>query len=239
MMNCRKLYITAGIFMIFITSFFSMYFSRAIVNREKYPLLGIDVSSYQGDIDWNIIQNQGIKFAFIKATEGSGMTDDYIRQNLENIADTNIYHSAYHFFSFDSAGETQAENYISAVGKDEINLPPVIDIEFYGDKSRNQPSRQEVYKILSPLTERLENHYGVKPIIYITSPLYFKYIINSEFSDYPIWIRNVNSEPLLIDWDFWQFSDKGILEGYYGKEKYIDLNVYNGNERKFIAEMTR
>ena len=39
--------------------------------------------------------------------------------------------------------------------------------------------------------------------------------------------------------DFWQFSDKGMLEGYYGKEKYIDLNVYNGDKGKFIAEMTR
>ncbi len=235
----KKISVIAGIFMIGITSFFSMYFSRAIVNREKYPMLGVDVSSYQGEIDWKIIENQGIEFAFIKATEGSGMTDEYIRRNLENIADTNIYHSAYHFFSFDSAGETQADNYISAVGKDEINLPPVIDIEFYGDKFENQPSRNEVYAILSPLTERLENYYGEKPIIYITSPLYFKYIANSPFEDYPIWIRNVNSEPFIIDWDFWQFSDKGMLEGYYGKEKYIDLNVYNGDKGKFIAEMTR
>ena len=238
-MKYRIISAVAGILMIGITSFFSMYFSRAIVNHEKYPLLGIDVSSYQGEIDWKLISNQGIKFAFIKATEGSGMTDDYIRQNLKNIADTDIYHSAYHFFSFDSAGETQADNYISVVGKNEINLPPVIDIEFYGDKFRNQPSRQEVYKILSPLTERLEKHYGVKPVIYTTSLLYFKYIINSEFSDYPLWIRNVNSEPLLIDWDFWQFSDKGLLEGYYGKEKYIDLNVYKGDESTLIAEMNR
>ena len=234
----RKLSIVAGILMIGITSFFSMYFSRESGNHEKYSLLGVDVSSYQGEIDWNVIERQGIKFAFIKATEGSGMTDDYIRMNLENIADTDIYHSAYHFFSFDSAGETQADNYISAVGKDEINLPPVIDIEFYGDKFKNQPSRSEVYAILSPLVERLEKYYETKPIIYITSPLYFKYIVNSPFSDYPIWIRNVNSEPFIIDWDFWQFSDKGMLKGYYGKEKYIDLNVYNGDERKFISEMT-
>lgn len=222
--------------MIGITSVFSMYFSRAVVNRQKYTLLGVDVSSYQGDIDWKLIENQGIDFAFIKATEGSGMTDDYIRQNLENIADTNIYHSAYHFFSFDSAGETQADNYISAVGKDEINLPPVIDIEFYGDKFENQPTPEETYAILSPLIQRLEDYYEVKPIIYTTSLMYYKYI-HSEFSDYPLWIRNVNSEPFLIDWDFWQFSDRGLLDGYYGKEKYIDLNVYNGDKNKLIAEM--
>lgn len=236
-MKNKILFSITGIFMIGITCIFSLYFSRAIVNHEKYPVLGVDVSSYQGDIDWKLIESQGINFAFIKATEGSGMTDEYIRQNLENIAKTNIYHSAYHFFSFDSSGETQAENYIAAVGKDEINLPPVIDLEFYGDKSKNQPSVQDTYNILLPLIRRLEEYYEVKPIIYTTSVLYYKYI-NPEFSDYPIWIRNVNSEPLFIDWNFWQFSDKGILDGYFGKEKYIDLNVYNGSREKFISDFS-
>lgn len=222
--------------MIGITAFFSMYFSRAILNSEKYRILGVDVSAYQGEIDWKIIESQGIDFAFIKATEGSGMTDDYIRCNLENIAETDIYHSAYHFFSFDSAGETQAENYISAVGKNEINLPPVIDVEFYGDKWDNPPTAEETYNILCPLLERLEEYYGVKPIIYTTSLLYYKYI-RSEFSEYPLWIRNVNSEPFIINWDFWQFSDRGLLEGYHGREKYIDLNVYNGTEEEFLSRM--
>lgn len=236
-MKLKLLFSVVGIIMICFTSITSLYYSSAILNTEKYNVIGVDVSSYQGDIEWKLIENQGIDFAFIKATEGSGMTDDYIRQNLENIAKTDIFHSAYHFFSFDSAGETQAENYISAVGKDEINLPPVVDVEFYGDKWENPPDPEETYAILTPLLERLEEHYGVKPIIYTTSLLYYKYI-HSEYSDYPLWIRNVNCEPLIIDWNFWQFSDKGILEGYYGSEQYIDLNVYNGNIDDFIAKMT-
>ena len=66
-------------------------------------------------------------------------------------------------------------------------------------------------------------------------PLYFKYIKNN-FSDHPIWIRNINCEPSFINWTFWQYSDKGKLEGYDGIEENIDLNVYNGSMQEFIEE---
>lgn len=213
----------------------SVFFSTARVNRSKYPVFGVDVSNYQGDINWQELEAQDVSFAFIKATEGSGHTDESVRRNLDRAAGTGIKVSAYHFFSFDSAGETQAENFISSVGKDEIDMPPVIDIEYYGDKRRNKPSREETESILRPLLERLEDYYGVKPIIYSTLPVYYRYIKGS-FSDYPLWIRCVNCEPHLIDWKFWQYSDKGTLTGYNGDEEHIDFNVYNGSAEEFEKE---
>ena len=213
----------------------SVFFSTARVNRSKYPVFGVDVSNYQGDINWQELEAQDVSFAFIKATEGSGHTDESVRRNLDRAAGTGIKVSAYHFFSFDSAGETQADNFISSVGKDEIDMPPVIDIEYYGDKRRNKPSQEETESILRPLLERLEDYYGVKPIIYSTLPVYYRYIKGS-FSDYPLWIRCVNCEPDLIDWKFWQYSDKGTLTGYNGDEEHIDFNVYNGSAEEFEKE---
>lgn len=224
-----------GAFLIGTSVIISCYFSSVKLNRTKYPVWGVDVSNYQGLIDWNKLEEQNVSFAFIKATEGSGHVDESIRRNLENISETNIKKSAYHFFSFDSAGETQAENYISVVGKDEIDMPPVIDIEYYADKKSNKPDKEEVEKILRPLLEELEEYYGVKPIIYTTLPVYFRYV-KDNFSDYPLWIRNVNFEPDLMNWKFWQYCDKGELYGYNGEEKYIDLNVYNGTMEQFLAE---
>jgi lysozyme len=168
-----------------------------------------------------------VDFAFIKATEGSGYVDRFVARNLDNIADTDIICSCYHFFSFDSSGVTQAENFIKTVDKDKIQLPPVVDIEYYGDKSKNKPSRQEAEEILFPLLEKLEEHYGVKPIIYTTLPVYYRYVAEN-FSDYPLWIRCTQFEPDHLDWKFWQYSDKGKLEGYYGTEPCIDFNVFNG-----------
>ena len=209
----------------------SCYFSRARVNTDKYPIFGVDVSNYQGDIDWQKLEEQGVRFAFVKATEGSGHTDESIRRNMERAAETGIEISAYHFFSFDSAGETQADNFIAAVDRDEITLPPVVDIEYYGDKRRNKPTKAETEAILRPLLERLEEYYGEKPMIYTTLPVYYRYV-KEDFSDYPLWIRSVNFEPDLVDWTFWQYDDHGKLDGYYGDEQYIDFNVYRYSELK-------
>lgn len=228
----RKIICTAvGLLMTGMTWVGAWYFSKAVVDTAKYPVFGVDISNYQGDVNWDKLEEQGVKFAFIKATEGSGHTDESARRNIESALKTGIKISAYHFFSFDSAGETQADNYIAAVGDDEITLPPVVDIEYYADKKKNKPSQEETEAILRPLLEKLEEHYGVKPMIYTTLPVYYRYI-NGAFSEYPLWIRSVNFEPDLVDWTFWQYDDHGKLEGYYGDEEYIDFNVYRYKELK-------
>lgn len=216
----------------------ALFFSTAKVNKAKYPVFGVDVSNYQGDINWQELEAQNVSFAFIKATEGSGHTDESVRRNLDRAASTDIKVSAYHFFSFDSAGETQADNFISSVGRDEIDLPPVIDIEYYADKRYNKPSKEETEEILTPLISRLEEYYGVKPIIYTTLPVYCRYVKDS-FSDCPLWIRSVNCEPDLLSWKFWQYSDKGTLTGYDGDEEHIDFNVYNGSAEDFEKEFPK
>lgn len=204
------------------------------MNKERCPVMGVDVSHYQGEINWQQLENQNVSFAFIKATEGSGHIDEYAAANLEKAAETNIKVSAYHFFSFDSPGETQAENFISVVDENEIDMPPVVDIEYYGDKFIDKPDVGQTAEILIPLLDKLEEHYGVKPIIYTTYTVYHKY--KECFSDYPLWIRNVYCEPVFVNWKFWQFSDKGELSGFNGEEKYIDLNVYNGSVEEFLEE---
>lgn len=227
-----------GIMMMGATLAASYYYSAAEVNRTKYPVFGVDASNYQGIVNWETLDDQNVKFAFIKATEGSGYIDKSAARNLRDASETDILVSAYHFFSFDSAGETQAENFISVVDADAIDMPPVVDIEYYGDKKKNKPSVDETEEILRPLLERLEEHYGCRPLIYTTLPVYLRYIKDG-FGDYPLWIRSVNSEPDLIEWKFWQYSDKGVLDGYYGEEKCIDFNVYNGSEEEFYAEYGR
>ncbi|MCR5730335.1 MAG: glycosyl hydrolase family 25 [Ruminococcus sp.] len=213
----------------------SVYYSTVKINKTKYPVFGVDVSNYQGVIDWQTLEDQDVSFAFIKATEGSGHTDESLIRNLEGASETGIKISAYHFFSFDSAGETQADNFIASVPKDAIDMPPVVDIEYYADKRHHKPSKEEAKKILRPLLNELEEYYGVKPIIYTTLPVYYRYVKES-FSDYPLWIRSVAFEPDLLDWKFWQYCDSGELEGYYGDEKCIDFNVYNGTKEEFLEE---
>lgn len=202
---------------------------------EKYPVRGVDVSSYQGIIDWDVLQSQNILFAFIKATEGSTYVDEYFEYNYKQAQKTNLRVGAYHFFSYDSSGKTQAENFIAHVAKYETMLPPVIDIEFYGAKAKNPPAQSGVREQLDALIDSLETHYGMKPIIYATKKSYSLYIANA-YEEYDIWIRNVITTPVLSDhkkWTFWQYTNRERLKGYQGKEKYIDMNVFNGTKTDF------
>ena len=205
-------------------------------SRSEYPVRGVDVSSYQGDIDWKTLSSQNIDFAFIKATEGSSFTDPYFSYNYSEAQQCNISVAAYHFFSYDSKGLSQAENFIDTVAPFEGMLPPVIDLEFYGDKEKNPPDRDSVRKELDDMLCALEKYYGLKPVIYATEKSY-KLYLSGEYEEYDIWIRNVISKPNLSDgreWTFWQFTNRGKLDGYKGKEKYIDINVFCGSKEEFL-----
>lgn len=197
----------------------------------RWEAWGVDVSSYQGEVDWDELRRQGVEFAFIKATEGSGSTDDYFQENWANAESAGILRGAYHFFSYDSAGETQAENFIAQVPVTAGALPPVVDIEFYGDKAQDPPDREAVKDILIPLLERLESHYGQKPILYATYRTYRLYL-QGEFEDYPLWMTRPIFAPVDKDWTFWQYSHSARLDGYQGKEERIDLNVFRGSREE-------
>lgn len=198
-----------------------------------WDIFGVDVSAYQGRIDWQGLQEQGVDFAFLKATEGSSLQDRYFADNWAGAAEAGVRTGAYHFFSYDSPGATQADNFIKMVPVTLGALPPVVDIEFYGDKLQNLPKRQEVKAILDPLLARLEEHYGQKPILYVTYRSYRLYIAGGEYRDYPLWFSSPVVAPIGKGWSFWQYSHSARLTGYSGPEEEIDLNVFHGTAAEF------
>lgn len=227
--------IQIGILLVLLTAV-AIYVSakdNRLANRlaSGYEVHGVDVSHYQGKIDWQVLAGQGIDFAFIKATEGSGHIDRKFYENWEAADATELKAGAYHFFSFDSPAETQAQLYIETVGDLSGRLMPVVDIEFYGDKVSNPPEEEEIVKELKTMLELLEAEYGVKPMVYTTYTFYYKYL-NGEIDGYPLWIRNVYFSPntdMRGEWTFWQYTDQAVLNGYSGAEEHIDLNVFYGS----------
>ena len=209
------------------------------VDVSKYTVRGVDVSEYQGNIDWNVLAEQNISFAYIKATKGSKYRDKKFSYNWENASKTKLKIGAYHLFDYEDPASEQAANYISVVPKQEESLPPAIDLELYGEQRENPPDREKTVGILSELLSILEDHYGKKPVIYVTKRSFNLYI-KGNFKEYPLWARNVHEEPQFPDnreWTFWQYSNRGVLKGYEGEETFIDLNVFNGTredlERRF------
>ncbi|MGE9362424.1 GH25 family lysozyme [Isoptericola nanjingensis] len=196
---------------------------------DRYAVRGVDVSAYQGEIDWPVLADQDLDFAFIKATEGSAHEDERFAASWEGARATDLLVGAYHFLSFESPGADQAAHMIDVVPAESGTLPPVVDVEYYGDFAADPPTVDELRGILDPMLDALEEHYGVPPILYTTQQIRADYL-GDDYDRYPLWIRSVASTPDLPrrDWEFWQYSDRDTLPGYAGEEEHIDMNVFDG-----------
>lgn len=197
-----------------------------------YEIHGIDVSRYQSRINWKEVKEMevnGIKigFAFIKATEGAKNVDGQFKRNWRNIQKQNIPKGAYHFYIPGINPDKQAKNYTKTVSLQKGDLPPVLDIEI--NQHISIPQMQADVKRWLKI---IENHYGVKPIIYTNISFYETYF-HSGFEEYPIWIAHY-LQPLQPrtnrNWIFWQHSEKGRVNGIRGK---VDFNVFYGDSSDF------
>lgn len=197
---------------------------------KPFEVHGVDVSKYQGDIDWHKLRRHGASFAFIKATEGDDHMDVAFEKNWKGAANAGIPRGAYHFYYWCSTAKDQAAWFIRNVPKAEGALPPVIDVEWnaHSRNCRKRPGRTHVLSEMKTFMEILERHYGVKPIIY-TAPDFYADNLRGQFSEYSFWLRSVVAHPKQVypdrDWAFWQYSGTGLSGGVDG---HIDLNVFNG-----------
>jgi len=227
-----------AILAVFFTVFLLAKQKKIFINRwfvnEADSTIGVDVSSYQADIDMKRLKEQNIQFIYIKASEGSSTKDPRFAENWENAKEAELLSGAYHFFSYDSKGITQAENFIATVGSDlKGRLIPAVDVEYYGDKEQNPPAKEDVIRELRIYLERIEEEYGVKPLIYTRPDIYEKYL-KGEFDEYKKWISSLYRPLNWVyedDWYIWQYLDKGELKGYSGGERFIDLNVLNKEKK--------
>lgn len=197
---------------------------------------GVDVSRWQGNIDWVKLRGQGANFAYIKATDGGDHLDPMFRKNWRAAHEAGLKRGAYHFFYWCRTGAEQAEWFIRNVPKVEGALPPVIDVEWNGESNcKRRPSPEKVREKMKAFMDRLEAHYGQRPIIY-TAPDFYRDNLRGAFEGYPFWLRAVAQHPSKVypgrKWLFWQYSGSGLSHGVKGK---IDLNVFNGNEAQWRA----
>ena len=192
----------------------------------NYKVHGIDISHHQGDIDWNAIkatekQEFPIRFVFMKATEGGDYKDRRYSDNYRQAGEMGLIRGAYHFYNPNTDPIRQAEFFISQAQLTKGDLAPVLDIE------RKPRDKAQLQADLLKFLNRLEQHYGIKPIIYTSYKYKERYLDALEFSAYPLWIAHYYVETLSYEgpWIFWQHTDYGTVPGI---ENNVDLNVFNG-----------
>ena len=199
--------------------------SSKIVNidKEDYPVKGIDISSHNGSIDFKKVEADGISFVLIKATEGASFKDNRFESNYSGARNTGMKVGAYHFFRFDINGTLQGMNLLNAITGKTLDLPVAIDVEEHGNPST---PTQSVVKRLNEMIELISSR-GYDIMIYTNNNGY-KRFIEPYFADYPLWICKFSKPHNDIEWQFWQYSHWGEVDGISGE---VDLNIFNGSKK--------
>lgn len=206
---------------------------RALYGDANYPdgfaIHGIDISHYQGNINWDKLSDATIdgfplKFVIVKSTEGSSAIDENFNDNFYQAREYGFIRGAYHFWSNKSSARAQANFFLKQVHLEEGDLPPVLDVEH---KPKNRSVEDFQRDVLTWL-HIVEDKYHVKPIIYTYYKFKEQYLSAPVFDDYPYWIAHYYVEKVEYKgkWNFWQHTDAGRLDGIRG---YVDLNIFNGS----------
>ncbi len=191
---------------------------------------GIDISHYQRekDLKWDSLsvgnRTLPIEFVVMRATMGNRSADKNFQKFWTKAKEHKKIRGAYHFYRADEDPVFQANNFLAQVKLESGDLPPILDIE----KIPKRKSKEALIKDLKIWCKIVEEAYGKKPIIY-TYYYYYKDYIKGEFEDYPLWLANYNDVPAPAptdDWDFWQFTENGIV---YGINSKVDVDIYNGS----------
>ncbi len=188
-------------------------------------LTGIDVSEWQGNVDWQTVKQAGIAFAFARATYGATLIDKQFTTNWQGMRAAGIVRGTYHFFVTADDPTQQANLFLKTVGSlDDSDLPPVLDVELESGTGSNLISGVQTWLGL------VEQGLGRQPIIY-TGPSFWNEYMTGGFGSYPLWISEYEvSAPSQVNgwdnWTFWQYSSTGTVAGIAGN---IDLDYFNGS----------
>lgn len=200
-----------------------------LLSTHKDLTFGIDISRYQGEINWRKVNLYNkkfpLQFVFINATAGSEKKDARFDKNWKLAKQNNFICGAYHYYRPNENSIDQANNFINSVNLQKGDLPPVLDIE---NVSENQ-SIENLKVGLKRWLSIVRRHYKVPPIIYTSEKFYNDYL-KQDFKGYNFWIANYNFNIKYIkeDWLFWQFSKKARIEGI---KENVDINIYNGTPK--------
>ncbi|UVI29510.1 glycoside hydrolase family 25 protein [Paenibacillus spongiae] len=199
--------------------------------KRTSNIKGIDVSRWQGDIDWTKVKADQIRFAWIKATEGTSIVDHRFETNAVEAVDAGLITGFYHYAHPElNTPIAEAAHFAETVNRFEVNLPHVLDIE--GEAATLGPAAVTAWAAEWLEEVRLRTGH---PVMIYTGAYFAKTYLGKRLAGYPLWVANygVNIPMGNSTWSSWssfQYSDSGKVDGICGN---VDLNVM---EQSFYAK---
>lgn len=201
-------------------------------NRSGNHAQGIDVSHWQGTIDWDKVCSSGKSFVFMKGSQGTSRVDPNFKINAAGAKAAGLLIGPYHFLdaTTPSAARQEAQHFYAALltAGVEFDLPPVMDYE----SNPGRLSKQAINEIAKSFLVEIERLTGRMPIIYTGNS--FAGQFDAGLGRYPLWVaRYSNQAPYDVPgwntWSFWQYSDTGSIPGITGN---VDLNEFSGTVKE-------
>jgi lysozyme len=195
---------------------------------------GIDVSYFQGTINWTSVKNDGVVYAMIRAADGT-FHDPNFDSYWAGSRAAGIKHGAYHFLRPEDDINTQADYLLSKIGNkiEADDMPPMIDVEVSDGVT---PANLAV--AVKKFSDRVEAKLGRKPIIYVGKYFWQGNVGNPNMHLNPLWHAQYTSAscPDIAStwptWTFWQYSSSGSVAGISGN---VDVDRFNGDKTAFDA----
>lgn len=210
-------------------------------DREKYPVVGIDVSAHNGPVDFErALRDDSVSFVYLKATEGATFQDRLFVDNYRRARKSGMAVGAYHFFRFDMAGHLQALNFLNAIHGRELDLPVAIDVESWTNPDDVAPEvvRSRLREMINYLEAR-----DYRVMVYTNKRGYDNYFPEGTGAGTDLWICSLtdidqegddgfNRQP----WVIWQHNHRGSIAGVDG---HVDVNTFNGSRSDFQSWLAK
>jgi len=201
---------------------------------------GIDVSRFQGTIDWAAVKATGsVDFVIAKATEGLSLVDDQFARNLSVCKERGIPIGAYHFFHPHSDPKAQADHFLSVVDVDDLDILPAVDVEL-----SDNVAQAGIVQALSTFIQAIEKKTNGKRMLLYTFYSFWNDTMHGSdaFSGHPLWLAEYNQDPSptlplgFSNYAIWQYSKTGNIDGIAGD---VDLNRLSSDSLLDIGTLRR
>ncbi len=193
-------------------------------NTTNVTGLGLDVSHWQGTIDWQKVHDAGYSFVFVKSSQGTGYVDPKFASNVRNAYSAGLQVGAYHFATPSDSATAEADHFVNTIKPymSYLTLPPALDLEQTGGHSWSSLSSWA-----NDFMKEVQSQLGVTPVIYIN--VNYARHLDSSVTQWPLWIADRTYDPNATPrtgkwgtWTFWQYSDKGSVPGISGSSVDLD-----------------